>query len=165
MPHTSTHPYKIFNTTAPQQAGLFSVLLTTEIFPFYLTLLNKNFHNGLIINQLSKYNINHQLNPQNTLLNNFKATTEHASTIHRKVLPHWEGDRGRSPQPGSAVAPQSIQGGTPKSMKLLISAPFLWFVSFCVKRNEQKVGRERKEEIIYRCPIDIHYNTTPNRNH
>ena len=125
MPHTPTYLYKIFNTIAPQLAGLFSVLLTTEIFPFYLTLLNKNFHNGLIINQLLKYNNNRQLNLKNTLLNNFQTTTAYASCIiHRKVLPPWEGDRGSHPQPCSAVAPQSIPGGTPKSMKLLISDSF-----------------------------------------
>ena len=97
MPHTPAHPYKIFNTTAPQQAGLFSVLLTMEIFPFYLTILNKNFHSGLIINLLSNFDNNFQLNPDNTLLNNFK---------QRQTANH----ENSHPQPGSAVALQSIQG-------------------------------------------------------
>ena len=117
MPILTHHSSHKNISAAPQQAGLFYVLLTTVQTPVYLTLLNSFSANRLNINQLIKQNNNFQLNLINTLLNNLRPmkTKQHRSS---------------HPQPGSAVAPQPIQS-TPRNRRSFRFRPFfLWFVSF-----------------------------------
>lgn len=117
MPQIIRHSSHKNISAAPQQAGLFYFLLTTAQTPVYLTLLNSFSANRLNINQLIKLNNNPQLKIISTLLNNLRPM---------KTQKH----RSSHPQPGSAVAPQPIQGNPRNRRSFRFRTPFLWFVSF-----------------------------------
>lgn len=130
MPQIIHHNNHKNISAAPQQAGLFYVLLTTAQTPVYLTLLNSFSANRLKFNQLIKLNNNPQLNPMNTLLNNLRPM---------KTPKH----RSRHPQPGSAVAPQPIQG-TPRNRRSFRFRPL--FLCYFLLEEQKKVRRTNRED-------------------
>ena len=81
LPEPMPSPQHIQAMTGPAPAGLFYVLLSTTTLLFYLTLLNSFHCKTLIINNLTKLNINSWLNPKTELLN--KRT--YVSSLRQKI--------------------------------------------------------------------------------